>query len=164
VKKSIELECERIRDLLIEKNEAYGDSAANPVRLFSQCDAIEALNVRIDDKLSRLARGKGDDTEDTELDLIGYLILRRIVRRIKKIEESRKNTVPIGLSDAYVGRGEFHNPARLESPGHGYEFARVGMTRDLCSHWWNQYKKEWVVMDELKGELMPGTTYRVKIS
>jgi len=36
--------------------------------------------VRIDDKLSRLARGRGD-TEDTELDLLGYLVLRRIARR-----------------------------------------------------------------------------------
>jgi len=31
--------------------------------------------------LSRLRSGQGDDTEDAELDLIGYLILKRIAKR-----------------------------------------------------------------------------------
>lgn len=66
--------------MLIKKNEAYGDSAANPLRVFSRADTLEALNVRIDDKLSRIARGSDDD-EDTELDLIGYLILKRAIKK-----------------------------------------------------------------------------------
>ena len=48
-----------IEDMLVEKNAAYGDSALNPVRVFSKADPLEQLRVRIDDKLSRLARGKG---------------------------------------------------------------------------------------------------------
>lgn len=72
--------CEEIRDMLLAKNAAYGDSALNPVRVFSQSDTIEQLNVRIDDKLSRISRGHAAG-EDAELDLIGYLILKRIAKR-----------------------------------------------------------------------------------
>lgn len=77
--KAIEAICAEVCAMLKEKNASYGDSARVPVRIFSTVDNIEQLNVRIDDKLSRIARGRGTlkDTEDTELDLIGYLILKR---------------------------------------------------------------------------------------
>jgi hypothetical protein len=51
------------------------------VRIFSKADPEEQIRVRIDDKLSRLARGH-DAGEDVILDLLGYLILLRIARRI----------------------------------------------------------------------------------
>lgn len=70
----------QIADLLIEKNAAYGDSALNPIRVFSKSDRIEQLNVRIDDKISRIQRGSEYGEEDTEMDLIGYLVLRKIAR------------------------------------------------------------------------------------
>lgn len=70
----------QIADLLIEKNAAYGDSALNPIRVFSKSDRIEQLNVRIDDKISRIQRGSEYGDEDTEMDLIGYLVLRKIAR------------------------------------------------------------------------------------
>ena len=63
-----------IGDLLIAKNEAYGDAALNPVRIFSTADPLEQLRVRLDDKLSRIARGS-DAGEDVITDLIGYLVL-----------------------------------------------------------------------------------------
>lgn len=75
-------ECIAIAELLLAKNRAYGDAALNPVRIFSRADAVEQLKVRIDDKLSRLARGEAAG-EDTELDLIGYLILLRVARRTR---------------------------------------------------------------------------------
>ncbi len=75
----IRAKCEEIADLLIKKNQDYGDSALNPVRIFSKAPPIEALKVRIDDKLSRIAsHGEKNFTEDTLLDLIGYLILLAI--------------------------------------------------------------------------------------
>lgn len=74
-------ECNWISEMLCEKNRKYGDSALDPVRVFSSCGALEQINVRLDDKLSRLRSGQGDDTEDAELDLIGYLILKRIAKR-----------------------------------------------------------------------------------
>jgi hypothetical protein len=67
-----------IRAMLIEKNEAYGNSALEPLRVFSRADAAEQIKVRIDDKLSRLARGDGTGDEDATKDLIGYLVLLRI--------------------------------------------------------------------------------------
>lgn len=71
-----------VKRLLQEKNTAYGDSALNPIRLFSRADAIEALCVRIDDKLSRIKKlGISDGAEDTIQDLIGYLVLLQVAKR-----------------------------------------------------------------------------------
>ena len=67
-----------IADLLIEKNKSYGDSALNPIRIFSNSDTTEQIKVRIDDKLNRLAKGSEYQNEDTIQDLIGYLILLKI--------------------------------------------------------------------------------------
>lgn len=68
----------KIADILIAKNKAYGDSALNPIRAFSKASRIEQLNVRIDDKISRVQRGTDFEDEDTVRDLIGYLVLRLI--------------------------------------------------------------------------------------
>ncbi len=69
----------QLQDLLEEKNKAYGDSSLNPIRLFSKVSAAKSLCVRIDDKLSRIKnRGIVDDTEDSLMDLIGYLVLLKI--------------------------------------------------------------------------------------
>ncbi len=73
-------ECDAVKALLLEKNQAYGNSAIEPVRIFSKAPSEEQIRVRIDDKLSRLARGSAAG-EDVELDLIGYLILLRVARR-----------------------------------------------------------------------------------
>lgn len=73
--------CNELCDLLLAKNEAYGDSAISPVRIFAKSDNIEQINVRIDDKLSRILRGSSCG-EDAEWDLMGYLILKRVALRI----------------------------------------------------------------------------------
>lgn len=77
--RDIAIACDEIRDMLLEKNRAYGSSALAPVRIFSRASSVEQILVRLDDKLSRLARGKAAG-EDVELDLLGYLILLRIAR------------------------------------------------------------------------------------
>jgi hypothetical protein len=69
-----------VGDMLKAKNAAYGNSALEPIRIFSTAPADEQLRVRIDDKLSRLARGAAAG-EDVVLDLIGYLVLLRIAQR-----------------------------------------------------------------------------------
>lgn len=70
-------------DLLLEKNKAYGDTANDPPKIFSKLSAKEGILARIDDKLSRIKQvGINDKTEDTMLDLIGYLILYRV--QVKK--------------------------------------------------------------------------------
>lgn len=67
--------CEKIKNMLLEKNRQYGDSALNPVRVFSKADSAEQLKVRMDDKLSRIQSAQDDDLEDAMLDLAGYLVL-----------------------------------------------------------------------------------------
>ena len=78
---SIKWTCNEIRDLLLAKNKAYGDSAIEPENIFSKLDNAQAICARIDDKLSRIKNvGLDDNTEDTLDDLIGYLILLKIAR------------------------------------------------------------------------------------
>jgi hypothetical protein len=73
---------QEVTALLLEKNTAYGDSALNPVGIFSKGDAIQSLCARIDDKLMRIKnKGINDLTEDTVTDLIGYLILLKAAMR-----------------------------------------------------------------------------------
>ena len=69
-----------IQKMLIDKNRAYGDSALEPMRVFSKSDTIEQLYVRIDDKLSRVQRGHEYPGDDTIFDLIGYLVLLLIAK------------------------------------------------------------------------------------
>ena len=83
VQEAIVQECDNISNMLLAKNRQYGDSAMNPLRIFSRANAEEQLRVRIDDKLSRIARGTGENEEDTLGDLIGYLVLLRARRRMK---------------------------------------------------------------------------------
>jgi hypothetical protein len=72
--------CHSIAQMLINKNIAYGDSALSPVRIFSKADAREQLHVRIDDKLSRLMKGKDYPGDNDIDDLIGYLVLLKIAK------------------------------------------------------------------------------------
>lgn len=76
--------CNEIRDLLLEKNRKYGDSALNPKRIFSKADAVEQIKVRLDDKISRLMNQQSDDDEDVVMDLMGYLVLLRVALKRRK--------------------------------------------------------------------------------
>ena len=82
--KEITAVCNEIRDLLLEKNRKYGDSALNPKRIFSKADAVEQIKVRLDDKISRLMNQQNDDDEDVVMDLMGYLVLLRVALNRKK--------------------------------------------------------------------------------
>jgi hypothetical protein len=78
--KDISKVCQGISDMLVAKNRAYGDSALDPVRVFSKSNAIEQILVRIDDKLSRFARGTDYPGDNDIDDLIGYLVLLKIAK------------------------------------------------------------------------------------
>jgi hypothetical protein len=94
-KKKIQLACDSIKALLVSKNEKYGDSALQPLGVFSKLNSAEAIKARIDDKLSRIANvGLNDATEDTLDDLIGYLLLLKIANG----EQSRANSAHITLN------------------------------------------------------------------
>ena len=73
--------CNDMAWFLIDKNRAYGNSALDPVRIFSNSDNVEQLKVRIDDKLSRFARGTDFPGDNDIDDLIGYLVLLKVAIR-----------------------------------------------------------------------------------
>lgn len=75
-------ECEELKKMLLEKNRNYGNSALEPKRIFSRANSEEQIRVRIDDKLSRIMNGSTD--EDAEKDLLGYLILLRVAKKMEK--------------------------------------------------------------------------------
>jgi hypothetical protein len=75
-----------IREMLLKKNKAYGDSALDPIGIFNKGTATDSLCARIDDKLARIKnRGLNDDTEDTLFDLCGYLILLIIAKEKEEL-------------------------------------------------------------------------------
>jgi hypothetical protein len=80
--------CDGIKNLLLEKNLKYGDSAIDPSRIFSKASAVEQILVRIDDKLSRISKGAGLIAADEDVvdDLIGYLVLLKIAQKREKEE------------------------------------------------------------------------------
>lgn len=67
-----------VGQMLNEKNERYGNSALEPVRVFSKADTREQIFVRMDDKLSRIRAQHPDDREDAVMDLLGYLVLLKV--------------------------------------------------------------------------------------
>lgn len=72
--------CGELADFLVEKNRAYGNSAAEPCSIFAKrCDALAGIDVRIDDKINRIKKGSEFPGDDTIKDLAGYLILRMCV-------------------------------------------------------------------------------------
>lgn len=82
MKELIENKCDEIKEFLLEKNKAYGNSALDPINIFSKNKAIEQIAVRIDDKLNRLKKGSEYPGDDTVKDLTGYLILYMIANEI----------------------------------------------------------------------------------
>ena len=84
--------CDEIKTLLLSKNRKYGDSALNPVRVFSKASPMEQLKVRLDDKLSRMQSAQNDEDEDVITDLIGYLVLYKIAfsREKEKLDATKQ--------------------------------------------------------------------------
>ena len=77
----IKQKCKELEELLLSKNSKYGNSALEPLNVFSEANAVAGIKMRIDDKLKRIKNaGLVDATEDTLQDLAGYLILLMIAR------------------------------------------------------------------------------------
>ena len=71
--------CNEIADLLVEKNKSYGNSFAEPIGIFSKQPPREQVAIRIDDKINRVAKGGEFPGDDTIIDLIGYLVLLKVL-------------------------------------------------------------------------------------
>ena len=65
---------ESLNSLLQYKNLNYGDSALNPIKVFSKSDATDSITVRLDDKISRIQNSKELRKNDVA-DIFGYIVL-----------------------------------------------------------------------------------------
>jgi hypothetical protein len=74
--------CDEIKELLLDKNRKYGDSAINPIRILSKSSNTEQILVRIDDKLNRIKNMQSNEDEDVITDLIGYLVLYKVAKKL----------------------------------------------------------------------------------
>jgi hypothetical protein len=69
----IEVVADRLREMLWYKNRKYGDSALNPIGIFSKTQTTtEKLLARIDDKLARI-KNSSELRKNDLWDLMGYL-------------------------------------------------------------------------------------------
>lgn len=63
-----------LTSLLIYKNYMYGNSALNPVNIYSQEPADKQLFIRLDDKLKRI-KNSSEKRKNDFADNIGYIVL-----------------------------------------------------------------------------------------
>lgn len=103
VQKEIVEMCDSIAKMLVEKNRKYGNSALEPLRVFSKADLLETIRVRMDDKLCRIRNEQADDDEDAYMDLAGYLVLYMIARKREKeshvtLEQAKPGLLPSTIS------------------------------------------------------------------
>jgi len=75
--------CAQLEKMLIEKNRKYGNSALRPVNIFAEEDSLTQLGVRMDDKLARIKSSQDNEDEDPYDDLMGYLVLRKVLLKLK---------------------------------------------------------------------------------
>ena len=78
---SIKCKCKKHEVLLLIKTDTYGDSALQPLNIFSNTGPVVGLKMQIDHKLKIIINAAlVDATEDTLQDLAGYLILLLIAK------------------------------------------------------------------------------------
>jgi len=82
MQEKIRKKCNEIRDLLIEKNIAYGNSVFDKGLLF-EVDPMYAIQARINDKLNRIKSKETYMSENDLLDVTGYLILLQVYKEHK---------------------------------------------------------------------------------
>ncbi|MGP1530010.1 MAG: hypothetical protein ACTTI3_06685 [Treponema sp.] len=65
-----------IRELLLYKNQKYGDAALSPKQIFYKGDAVNSILIRLDDKLGRImANTESSPRVNDVVDIIGYCTL-----------------------------------------------------------------------------------------
>lgn len=133
----IEDKCDEIKEMLLEKNRKYGNSALRPKRVFSKADAEEQIRVRLDDKITRLQSAQLDDEEDPILDMVGYLILLLVMMELRvdevkddyehKLEEkSSLSSISDTSKQKYVTINGAENMARASA-------SRGGIAHDVVN-------------------------------
>ena len=75
--------CDSMKDLLLYKNQKYGDSALNPNNVFYKGDATNSIKIRLDDKIGRIKNSEETRINDVA-DIIGYCVLLLVSLNAKK--------------------------------------------------------------------------------
>lgn len=73
-KERIEETLNAMKDLLLYKNEKYGDAALKPKNIFYKGSPTDSIRIRLDDKISRI-RNSDELRVNDICDTIGYLTL-----------------------------------------------------------------------------------------
>lgn len=65
-----------MKDLLLYKNQKYGDSAINPKKIFYKGDSTNSILIRLDDKIGRVMSNTEESPRVNDVcDIIGYCTL-----------------------------------------------------------------------------------------
>lgn len=65
-----------MKDLLLYKNEKYGDSALSPNNIFYKGDSTNSILIRLDDKIGRIKNNTDSKPRVNDVcDIIGYCVL-----------------------------------------------------------------------------------------
>lgn len=74
-----------MKDLLLYKNQKYGDSAINPKKIFYKGDSTNSILIRLDDKLGRVMSNTDEKPRVNDVaDIIGYCTLLLISMGVTK--------------------------------------------------------------------------------
>lgn len=75
--------CDGMKELLLAKNQKYGNSALSPNNIFSKLNAENSICIRLDDKIGRVKNSNGLRVNDLS-DIAGYLVLLMISMKVSK--------------------------------------------------------------------------------
>ena len=74
----IDIVCQSLAEFLKTKNRNYGNSALDPINIFSKQTPEGALMVRLDDKMSRI-QNSSELRKNDAVDTLGYIVLACIM-------------------------------------------------------------------------------------
>jgi len=68
----IEQAFDSVKQIVLEKNKRYGNSALEPINIFCKLNSSEGITQRLDDKLMRI-KNSNELRRNDIIDLMGYL-------------------------------------------------------------------------------------------
>lgn len=79
-----------MKDLLLYKNEKYGDSALSPNNIFYKGDSTNSILIRLDDKIGRIKNNSDSLPRMNDVcDIIGYCTLLLVSMNISPEDIAR---------------------------------------------------------------------------
>lgn len=84
-----------------QKNSSYGNSVADPKGYMCDLAALPRVDVRIDDKISRMVNGHSVKTDNDGRDLLGYLMIKAALEflAIEKGQKIPETVAPYDMDD-----------------------------------------------------------------